>query len=202
MSVPLEKLFAEPSRGARLIVIGASAGAVDALSSILPTLPKDYPIPVAVAVHLPPDRGSVMAELFQAKCAIDVREVEDKEPLRPGAAWFAPPDYHVLVESDGRLSLSADEPVHYSRPAIDVLFESAADAYGPDVVGVILTGANADGARGLRAVQLAGGVAVVQTPDRAYATAMPQAALEACPGAHVLNLDQIAGFLRELTTVR
>ncbi|AWM39232.1 Chemotaxis response regulator protein-glutamate methylesterase of group 3 operon [Gemmata obscuriglobus] len=186
------------SAGAEAVVIGASAGAVDALSAVLPALPKGYPLPVMVVVHLPPDKKSVMAELFRGKCAVDVREADDKEPLTGGTVYFAPPDYHLLVEPDRRLSLSSEEQVHFSRPSVDVLFESAADAFGPGLVGVVLTGANADGARGLRAVLAAGGTGLVQTPTTAAAAAMPLAALAAHPAARALTLDQIAAHLREL----
>src|SRR5579871_697452 len=133
----------------RAIVIGASAGALEALSSLLPALPSGYPIPIMIVVHVPPDKKSALAELFHAKCAIEVREAEDKEPIEPGVAYFAPPNYHLLVEPDETLSLSVDPPVLYSRPAIDVLFESASDVYRHDLIGVILTGANSDGAKGL-----------------------------------------------------
>jgi two-component system chemotaxis response regulator CheB len=171
---------------------------VDALSAILPALPPEYPLPVMVVVHLPPDKKSAMAELFNHRCRVAVREAEDKEPLAPGTVYFAPPDYHLLVEPDGRLSLSGEEPVHYSRPAIDVLFETAADAFGPGLVGVVLTGASSDGARGLRAVAAAGGTALVQDPQSAHVPAMPRAALAACPGAAVLDLEGIAAHLRAL----
>ena len=130
----------------RAIAIGASAGALDALSIILPTLPPEFPIPVLVVVHLPADKESLLASLLNAKCQIEVREATDKEPIKCGTIYFAPPDYHLLVEAEQSLSLSADEPVNFSRPSIDVLFESAADAYGSHLVGVILTGANNDGA--------------------------------------------------------
>ena len=120
---------------AEAVVIGASAGALEALSVILPSLPADYGLPVIIVVHVPPDKKSLLAELFQAKCGIEVREAEDKEPIRGGTAYFAPPDYHLLVETDKSLSLSDDEPVLFSRPSIDVLFESAADAYGPSLIG-------------------------------------------------------------------
>ena len=183
---------------AEAVVIGASAGAVDALSALLPTLPADYPLSVMVVVHVPPDKKSVMAELFRNKCRMTVREAEDKEPLAPGTVYFAPPDYHLLVEPDRRLSLSSEEPVHYSRPAIDVLFESAADAFGPSLVGVVLTGASSDGAGGLRAVCAAGGGALVQHPDEAAVATMPRAALAACPKASVMYLEQIAARLRDL----
>jgi two-component system chemotaxis response regulator CheB len=180
------------------VVIGASAGAVDALSAILPALPPGYQLPVMVVVHLPPDKKSAMAELFKKRCRIDVREAEDKEPLAPATVYFAPPDYHLLVEPDRRLSLSSEEPVHYSRPAIDVLFETAAEAFGPGLVGVVLTGASADGARGLRAVRAAGGTALVQDPTGAHVPTMPRAALAACPDAAVMDLNGIAARLRSL----
>jgi two-component system, chemotaxis family, protein-glutamate methylesterase/glutaminase len=177
------------------VVIGVSAGAFDALSVILPRLPDGYPPPVMVVVHLPPDKKSLMADLFAARCKVAVKEAEDKEPLCGGTVYFAPPDYHLLVEADGRLSLSSEEPVHFSRPSVDVLFESAADAFGPGLVGVVLTGANGDGAKGLKAVHDAGGVAVVQRPDTAQQTAMPLAALGECPAARAMTLDEIADYL-------
>ena len=182
---------------AEAVVVGASAGAVEALSAILPALPGDYPLPLLVVVHLPPDRKSVMVDLFRSRCRLDVREAEDKEPIKAGVVYFAPPDYHLLVEPDRRLSLSSDEPVHYSRPSVDVLFETAVDAYGSGLVGVVLSGANEDGARGLRAIHEAGGTAVVQRPDLAFAAAMPAAALGACPDARAMTLAGIATFLKE-----
>lgn len=177
------------------VVIGASAGAVEALSAILPRLPVDYPLAVIVVVHVPSDRRNVLAALFRSKCRIDVCEAEDKEPVAAGKVYFAPPDYHLLVEGDRSLSLSADDPVLYSRPSIDVLFESAADAYGPALAGVVLTGANQDGARGLAAVAEAGGIAMVEDPTTATASTMPAAALHECPAARPLSLDAIASCL-------
>jgi len=186
----------------KAIAIGASAGAVQALQVILPRLPVGYPLPVLVVVHVPPDRSNVLLPLFQSKCRMRVKEAEDKEPMDGGVIYFAPSDYHMLVEADGALALSNDEPVNYSRPSIDVLFESAADAYGPALVGVILTGANNDGAAGLKAVTDAGGVAIVEDPAQAYASAMPDAALDAAATAKVMNLDAIASYLSSLGTAR
>ncbi len=177
------------------VVIGASAGGVEALSVILPALPADYPLPVMVVIHMLPDRRSVMAELFAQKCRVKVVEAEDKEAIEPGTVYFAPPDYHVLVETDRRLSLSSEEPVLYSRPAIDILFETAADAYGAALIGVVLTGANADGANGLKAIAAAGGMTLVQTPELAYADAMPRAALATAPASLSLAPDAIADHL-------
>ena len=183
---------------AEAIVIGASAGALEALSSILPLLPVNYGLPVIIVVHVPPDKKSIMAELFQAKCDIEVHEAEDKEPIRGGTVYFAPPDYHLLVETDKSLSLSNDEPVLYSRPSLDVLFESAADAYGAALIGIVLTGASRDGAQGMRAVVEGGGVALVQDPKDAFASAMPEAAIEICPSARVMSVSAIAAYLQRI----
>jgi two-component system chemotaxis response regulator CheB len=185
---------------ARTVVIGASAGAVQALLIVLPALPAAFALPVLVVVHVPPDRDNVLVPLLRAKCRLPVKEAEDKEPISGGVIYFAPSDYHLLVETDGTLALSGDEPVNYSRPSIDVLFESAADAYGEQLVGVILTGANHDGAAGLKAVADMGGVAIVQDSGEAYATAMPDAAREASPTALTMNLDAIASYLSSLGT--
>ncbi len=178
------------------IVIGASAGAIEALSTLLPALPAAYPRPILVVVHVPAGKKSALAELFAARCRIAVKEAEDKEPIRGGTVYFAPSDYHLLVEPDFTLALSSDEPVLYSRPAIDVLFESAADAYGSRLTGIVLTGASSDGALGLRAIRAVGGAAIVQAPETAENNAMPRAALAACPNARVLSLEGIAAVLR------
>ncbi|MES2476305.1 MAG: chemotaxis protein CheB [Verrucomicrobiota bacterium] len=181
------------------VVIGASAGAIDALSVILPALPTSFPLPVLIVVHVPGHPQSMLAELFGNRCALLVKEAEDKETIRPGTVYFAPSDYHLLVEPDFTLSLSSDEPVLYSRPAIDVLFQSAADAYGDGLTGIILTGANSDGAAGLRAIRDAGGTALIQDPATAQGTAMPRAAITACPDARVASLAEIAAFLHAIT---
>jgi two-component system, chemotaxis family, protein-glutamate methylesterase/glutaminase len=180
----------------RAVVIGASAGALEALSAILPRLPAAYELPVLIVVHVPPHRQSVLVELFGSKCRLAVQEAEDKESIRAGVIYFAPPDYHLLVEKHKSLSLSSDEPVLFSRPSIDVLFESAADAYGPELIGVLLTGANQDGANGIRSIADAGGLAIVQNPEGAFASEMPQAALAKCPDALVLSLEDIVDHLQ------
>ena len=184
----------------RAVAIGASAGGVQALLALLPALPADFPWPIFIVLHVPADRGNVLAPLFEAKCRLEVKEAEDKETARPGVVYFAPSDYHLLIEGNGDLALSSDEAVNYSRPSIDVLFESAADAYGAGLIGVILTGANDDGAKGLKAVADAGGVALVEEPADAYAQAMPQAARRACDTALVLPLERIAEHLKGLGT--
>lgn len=183
------------ARARRAVVIGASAGGLSALSTVLKPLPRDFPAAVMAVIHLPPDRDSMIPALLASACALKVVEAEDKMTAETGAVYFAPPDYHLLVELDGRLSLSSDDPVLFSRPSIDVLFESAADAFGPDLTAVVLSGANEDGAAGARAVAASGGRVIVQEPAGAYAPAMPQAALDAAPGAQVLPLDAIAAEL-------
>lgn len=179
------------------VVVGASAGALEALSLLVKDLSADFPAPILVVVHLPPDRKSVMAECLQAKCLLRVKEAEDKEPIEKGTVYIAPPDYHLLVEQEKRLSLSSEEAVLFSRPSIDVLFESAADVYGPSLIGVILSGANHDGTAGLKAVIDAGGIGLVQRPDLAVARAMPQAALDGCPAAIAMSVPEIAMSLQK-----
>ena len=183
---------------AQAVVMGASAGAVEVLLTLLPKLPENYPLPIVVVVHLPPDKPSVLAELFQARCHVVIREAEDKEPLMAGHVYFAPPNYHLLVEEKHYLSLSNEEPEHYSRPSINVLFESAADAYRDGLIGILLTGANDDGAQGLKAIEAAGGRAVVQRPDMATNPTMPQAGLDACVAAQALSLVEITELLQKV----
>lgn len=184
----------------KAIVIGASAGAVEALLTILPALPKDYPLPIFIVVHVPPDRRNVLAPLLEARGQITVKEGEDKEPVIGGVVYIAPSDYHMLVEEDFSISLSSDELVNFSRPAIDVLFESAADAYGPGLMGVILSGANQDGAAGLAKVAKFGGTMIVEDPAGAFAPQMPGFALAACPTAKVVPLKSIASRLQAWVT--
>ncbi|MEC3909324.1 chemotaxis protein CheB [Sphingobium sp. CR2-8] len=183
------------------IAIGASAGAVQALLRILPALPADFPLAVLIVVHVPPDRGNALVSLFQSKCPLPVKEAEDKERIVGGTVYFAPSDYHLLVEADHALALSWDEPVNHSRPAIDILLETAADAFGPALTGIVLTGANHDGAAGLAAVAAAGGAAIVQDFAEAQVPTMPQAALAACPAAHMMTLDAIILHLQKLATL-
>ena len=180
------------------IVIGCSAGGVEALAELLPTLPVAFRPTVCIVLHLPRDRPSLLVEIFEKRCARPVREADDKEPIEPGTIYFAPPDYHMLVEKDRQIALSADEPVHFSRPSIDVLFESAADVYGERLLGIILTGGNEDGAAGLQAVHRAGGVTVVQQPDSAKVPLMVVSALQRGPADFVLSLPEIAQLLGAL----
>jgi two-component system chemotaxis response regulator CheB len=180
------------------VAIGASAGGVDALSAVLPALPPAGRVAVFVVLHLPRGRPSVLAAIFSSKCQAPVREATDKDAIEPGTVYFAPPDYHLLIEAGGTLALSSDEPVHHSRPSIDVLFESAADVYGPRLLGIVLTGGNADGADGLDAIRRAGGITAVQDPAQAFAPYMIEAALRKGPARHVLPLAGVADLLRSV----
>jgi two-component system chemotaxis response regulator CheB len=180
------------------IVIGGSVGAIEALSTILPAVSVPD-IPLVVVVHLLPRRRSLMPALLGARMEAEIREPDDKEPVRGGTIWFAPSDYHLLVERERVFSLSVDEPVRFSRPSIDVLFESAADAYGGALAAVVLTGANEDGAAGARAVRRSGGFVVVQDPREAEASAMPRAAIDAAEPQLVLPLQEIATWLGRAT---
>jgi two-component system, chemotaxis family, protein-glutamate methylesterase/glutaminase len=186
------------NRRAEAVVIGGSAGGVEALSVLLPALPADSRASLFIVLHVPRDRPSLLAEIFAHKCALPVREAEDKEPVAPGTVYFAPSNYHLLLDQGPQLALSADDPVHHSRPSIDVLFESAADVYKDRLLGIILTGANEDGALGLAAVHDGGGMTVVQAPESARSPQMAVSALKLRPVDLVLPLDGIAVLLGTL----
>ena len=173
------------------VTIGASAGGVEVLSMLLSSLPASCRLSFFIVIHIPRERPSLLAELFGSRCALPVKEAEDKEPIQPGTVYFAPPDYHLLIDRGPAFALSSDEPVHFSRPSIDVLFDSAADIYGERLIGVILTGANQDGAEGLAAVGRAGGRTVVQDPVSAAVAYLPEAALNEGPVDFVLSLEQM-----------
>ena len=204
-------------------VIGASAGGVEVLSLLLPRLPAACSAALFVVIHIPRERPSLLPELFAGRCAVCVKEAEDKETVQPGSVYFAPPDYHLLIErgtlardpldrtgpgADNRaacgptLALSSDEPVHFSRPSIDVLFESAADVYGERLLGLILTGANQDGADGLAAVRLLHGRTVVQDPRCAAAPTLPEAALSRGSVDFMLSLEQLQELFASCPVVR
>lgn len=181
------------------VAIGASAGAVDALGTILSQLPPEFSWPIFIVVHLKPDSDTALPQIFQRGCPLTIHEALDKDPILPGNIYLAPPDYHLLVEKNGYLSLSSDDPVLFSRPSIDVLFESAADAFGEGLTGVVLTGANDDGSRGLKAIITKGGHGVVQSPESAHSRMMPESALKACPQAIEVPLEEIAAYLNKFS---
>jgi two-component system chemotaxis response regulator CheB len=183
------------------IVVGTSAGGVEALSVLLPAIPRSYRGAVFVVLHLPRERRSLLVDIFGPKCALAVREAEDKEPVAPGTIYFAPSDYHLLVDRGPELALSTDPPVNFSRPSIDVLFESAAEIYGPRLLGLILTGANEDGAAGLEAVARAGGTTCVQDPSTAYASMMAESALRRVRADHILGLTELAQLVSTVAAI-
>jgi two-component system, chemotaxis family, protein-glutamate methylesterase/glutaminase len=181
-----------------LIVIGASLGGVQAVSGILAGLPGNFPIPIAVVQHRHKQSDTLLAPALIAYSHLPVVEIIDKMAIAPGRVYLAPADYHALVEI-GHFALSVDEPILYARPSIDVLFESASEAYGARVAGVLLTGASADGAAGMRAIKSEGGFALVQDPSTAECPVMPQAALERTKVDQILPLDAIAEALIQLS---
>jgi two-component system, chemotaxis family, protein-glutamate methylesterase/glutaminase len=182
----------------RLVAIGTSWGGLDVLRTILRDLPAELDAAIVIAQHRSPEsHPTAFRDLLGAATRLRVREAADKDALQPGTAYIAAPDYHLLVEQDS-LSLSTDEPVLYARPSIDVLLETAAESYRERCVGVVLTGANDDGARGLARVDELGGTAIVQDPDTAQRDEMPRAALRATPSARVVSAAEIAPLLVEL----
>lgn len=178
------------------VVIGASAGGIQALRVLLEGLTAAFEPPIVVVQHIPPDRPSALAELFGYRCVLPVVEADDKQPLRAGTVFFAPPDYHLLVEDRHTLALSIDEPVKFSRPSIDVLFESAAAAFGTQLLAILLTGASSDGSEGLVSVRRAGGKAWVQCPSEAAVPTMPESALALAGADAVLRLRDMRDRLQ------
>ncbi len=179
----------------KAVVIGTSAGGLYALKKLIPALPADFPCPVLVVQHMSPHSDNYMARMLDELSPMKIKEADEKELIVPGTVYIAPPDYHLLVESDYTLSLSMEEKVNYSRPSIDVLFETAADVYGSHLLGIVLTGANADGANGLLAVKKKGGYTIVQHPDDAESPAMPRAAINRAKPEKILTLEEIITFL-------
>lgn len=180
------------------VVIGVSAGGLAALTRVLGVLPANYPLPVVVVQHRSRDERFLLEEVLQSKCAIRIRQVEEKEVMKPGTVYFAPPDYHLLIEENQAFSLSYDAPVNYSRPSIDVLFETAAQVFGPRLAGIILTGANADGSHGMKMIRKHGGITIAQDPATAEYDEMPEAAIKSGYVQKIMDLDAIGQFLLAL----
>jgi two-component system, chemotaxis family, protein-glutamate methylesterase/glutaminase len=180
-----------------LVAIGTSLGGLSALKTLLEFIPKGFSAAIAIVQHRHRESDQALSSFLQHFTVLPVHEVEDKEFIQPGHIYFAPADYHLLVE-DGYFSLSVDAPVSYARPSIDVLLESAADVYGERVIGIILTGANQDGVQGLSALKARGGKAIVQAPNTAESPILPAAAIASVAVDWVLPLAQIAPLLMHL----
>jgi two-component system chemotaxis response regulator CheB len=201
MSAPLEssRKLSLHDRCFDAIVIGGSAGVLDVLRVVLAGLPERLAIPVLIVVHLPPRSHSLLHEALVPATRLPMSQADDKEPLQGGRIYFAAPSYHLLVESNRCAALSIDDPVFYSRPSIDVLFESASDVYRQALLGILLTGASPDGAAGLHSIHEHGGMTVVQRTDTCEATTMPQSALDLFQPDHVLSPPAIAALLSTLS---
>lgn len=182
----------------KAIVIGTSHGGLEALKLILTGLKDGFPLPVFVVLHIGDHNNDIFIRHLNDLCSLEVKEAEMNEPIRPGTIYFAPPNYHLLVEDDSTLSLSTTGKVNFSRPSIDVLFESAALVYTKYLIGVILTGANSDGASGLKTIKDFGGTAIVQNPCSSTSPAMPRAALKIAKPQLRLKLEEIADNLNQL----
>lgn len=178
----------------RAIVIGVSSGGVQALSALLGALPADFALPILIVQHIGAEAGDGLARLLDSQSPLQVKEADEMDLPAPGHVYLAPPNYHLLVEPDGHLALSADGPVSYARPSVDVLFESAAEAFGPALIGIVLTGANHDGSCGLACIKARGGLAIVQDPADAEAPQMPLAAMAALAASAVDHLVPLAAM--------
>ncbi|MEO6720632.1 MAG: chemotaxis protein CheB [Ferruginibacter sp.] len=182
----------------KAIVIGTSAGGLVALTTILQALPVYYPVPILVVQHRSKDQRDLLEEVLQSKCAIQIKQADEKEKIEGGLVYIAPPDYHLLVESDETISLSADEPVGFSRPSIDVLFESAAIVFRDKLAGIILTGANSDGSKGIEMIAKFNGTTIAQNPSEAQFSVMPKSAIETKKIKYILTLKEIQEFLLQI----
>ena len=182
----------------KALVIGVSTGGVSALKYLLGALPVDFPIPVLIVTHITPQSDDSMAVLLNTLCSIRVKEADEQEVITSGTVYLAPANYHLLVERDGTLALSIDPPVNYARPSVDVLFESAAEVFGTELIGVILTGAGSDGSRGLLKIQNYGGITIVQDPADAEMDSMPQNALQLVRADYVASLKELPEIFRRL----
>jgi two-component system chemotaxis response regulator CheB len=181
-----------------IVVIGGSAGSLEVVLKMVGAFEEHTDTSFIIVLHRKNDATSVLEEILSARTAIPVKEVEDKDPILPGTIYLAPPDYHLLIENEKVFSLDTSEKVHYSRPSIDITFESVAQVYGPRAIGVLLSGANTDGAAGLAKIKQAGGHTIVQDPTSAEVSYMPQQAIKLKAYKQVLHADEIAGVINEI----
>lgn len=180
------------------VVIGSSAGGLNVLKRIFSGMNPTFQLPVIVVQHLSPDMDNYLPFFLDNLKKLTVKEADEKESPRSGVAYVAPPNYHLLLETDRTFTLTVEERVNYARPSIDVLFETAAEAYGDKLIGIILTGANSDGTRGLKRIKEMGGLAIVQDPEEAESVVMPRSAIENVNVDHVMKLDDLIIFLNHL----
>lgn len=182
------------------IVIGVSSGGMKAMKTILPALPQPFLLPIIIVQHISPHSDSTWINILNKECSIAVKEADEKEEIVSNTIYFAPPNYHLLIERDKTFSLSIDERVNYARPSIDVLFESASDAYKDNLIGIILTGSNHDGSEGLKKIKMYGGLAIVEDPNTAESAYMPSSAIERTSIDYILPLNGIIKLLIEINT--
>ncbi len=202
--IPSRSIFIQPVSGSWLpyqaVVIGVSSGGMDALRTMLPILTWDFRLAVIVVQHLHPHSENFLVRYLHEMCQIFVKEADEKEQISPGGIYIAPPNYHLLIEHDKTFSLSTAPKINYARPSIDILFETAADAYRSHLVGIILTGANNDGSRGLHIIKEYGGLTIVQDPATAETAAMPEAAIKVTHVDYILSLQEIGWLLNTISS--
>ncbi len=182
----------------KVIVIGVSTGGIKALKTILSDLPSKFTLSVIIVMHRHKDADGYLERLLDNECKMRVKQADEKEEIKAGVVYVAPPNYHLLIEDDGVFSMSVEGAVNYARPSVDVVFESAAEVYGKGLIGVVLTGANKDGSQGLKIIKEAGGLAIVQIPETSEVSDMPRAAIAAVKPDYVLSLEKIGPLLRKL----
>jgi two-component system, chemotaxis family, protein-glutamate methylesterase/glutaminase len=193
-----ESLADERLQQIKAIVVGASAGGIEAMMQLFSTLPPNYPLPIICVLHIPDKHDSNLAEVFQQWARIKVQDAEDKAAIEGGRLYFAPAGYHLLIEDDATFSLSCELPVNYSRPSIDLLMQTAAQAFGKKMLGILLTGANFDGALGMKAIKDHGGLTIVQEPLEAKSGTMPKEAIKLQRPDLILGLSDIKNVLLRL----
>lgn len=176
-------------------MIGLSSGGMEAMKKLFSRLPEDFRMPIVIVQHISPLSNSEWISILNKKCALNLKEADEKEAIEPGIVYIAPPNYHLLIEKDKTFSLSTDERVSYARPSIDVLFETACEAYRERLIGIILTGSNHDGTAGLKCVKKSGGLCIAQDPNDAFSSYMPATAVKEVGPDHVLKLDDIIDLL-------
>ena len=186
----------------KYIVIGASYGGMEAIKTLLSGLPADFKVPVSIVLHIGNNNISAYLSMLNHYTGFVVKEAEEKELIKPGYVYFAPPNYHLQIESKFTFSLSTDQKVNFSRPSIDVLFETAAWACKNELLGILLTGSNSDGAEGLKTIKKYGGITIVENPETAFAKSMPSAAIKKEEPSFILNLDEISDKIAELVKTK